>query len=123
MFGAIDYENFDEDKINEKYKDKPILSDEISLILIDRYQMVDLIGQKLGKAKAREVLDNYVNEMPWTLFEVQSDDYIVKFTPNIQKLKTIEKQDDYLEINPLFILRSETLENKLKQTGSSKPKM
>jgi hypothetical protein len=123
MFGEIDYENFNEDEVKEKYKNKPNIGDENSLILIDRYQMVDLIGKMVGKPKAREIVANYIKEMPWILHEVKSSKYIVKFTPDIQQLKTVEKYEDYPEINPLFILRTESLENSLKQNSSSKLKI
>lgn len=122
MFGEVNYKNFDENKVELKYKDKPFVTDENCLILIDRYQMVDLIAKKTGKPKARSIVEQFLTECPWVLHNVKSDEYIVKFTPDIEQLQKLDNQQEYPEINQLFVLRSKTLDNELKQQAQFKNK-
>ena len=117
-FGQIN-ESGDYHKIREKYDHVPMVTDETSLIIIEKNKMVDLIAKEFGMPKAKEAVEQFLEMSPWTQFKVSPGTYSINFNPNMQPLKDIEQKVE-ADIETLFVLKSLSLDNEMKAGSKRK---
>lgn len=118
MFGQVNEKAGDYDQIRAKYSEVTCVSDESTLILMDRYSMEELLSKVLGKTEAKYEMEKFIKECPWVLHHVPSDTYTFKFMPNQENFKVLEENKaiakEYSnEINPICILKQKSLEHTL----------
>lgn len=121
MFGEINENDHDYSQVRDKYKDIVSVSDDTTLIMIDKYTMVELLETSLGKNNGKKIVEQFIAQCPWTLLNVPSSEYNVKFTPNSEKFKLLEENKDYSkDINPIFTLKEKGLDNVLNEKNTFK---